>query len=85
MPRDEQAVWNATIAEYHPLGFHRAFGAHQRHWIYGTVGGQRMVLGAFLFAAAAKSVAARDAWLGWSAADQQRYGPVTKQHLRRQY
>ncbi len=73
VPRDEQAVWDVTMAEYHPMGFRRAFGAHQRYWIYGSVGGQQVVLGAFLFAAAAKSVAARDRWLGWSAAEQQRY------------
>jgi len=70
---DEQSVWDATMAHHHPLGFDRAFGAHQRYWIYGTVGGERVVLGAFLFAAAAKSVAVRDAWLGWSPVQQQRF------------
>ncbi|KUK85065.1 MAG: hypothetical protein XE00_0250, partial [Desulfofundulus kuznetsovii] len=28
-------------------------GAHQRYWICGELGGQRIILGAFLFAAAA--------------------------------
>lgn len=70
---EEQPVWDATMAHHHPLGFQRAFGAHQRYWIYGTVGGKRVVLGAFLFASSARNVAVRDAWLGWSAAQQQRF------------
>jgi hypothetical protein len=73
VPDDEQGVWDATMAHHHPLGFQRAFGAHQRYWIYGTVGGKRVVLGAFLFAAAARNVAVRDAWLGWSRSQQQRF------------
>jgi len=73
VPGDEQGVWDATMAYHHALGFQRAFGAHQRYWIYGTVGGERVVLGAFLFAAAARSVTVRDAWLGWSPAQQQRF------------
>lgn len=73
VPPDEQPVWDATMAQYHPMGFRRAFGAHQRYWIYGTVGGERVVLGAFLFAAAGRNVAARDAWLSWSAWQQQRF------------
>jgi hypothetical protein len=73
VPSEEQSVWDATMAHHHPLGFQRAFGAHQRYWIHGTVDGERVVLGAFLFAAAAKSVTVREAWLGWSPAQQQRF------------
>jgi transposase len=69
----EQPVWDATVAEYHALGFRRAIGAHQRYWICGQLGGQRIILGAFLFAAAARNVAARDAWLGWTHNQQQRF------------
>ena len=68
---EEQPVWDATMAKYHPMGFRRAFGAHQRYWIYGTVGGEPVVLGALLFASAARNVAVRDAWLGWTASQQQ--------------
>ena len=73
VPSEEQSVWDATMAHHHPLGFQRAFAAHQRYWIYGTVGGEQVVLGAFLFAAAARRVAVRDAWLGWSQAQKQRF------------
>ena len=73
VPGDEQAVWDATMAAQHALGFRRAFGAHQRYWICGQVGGGRAILGALLFAAPARNVAVRDAWLGWSAPQQQRF------------
>jgi hypothetical protein len=73
VPAQEQAVWDATVAAHHSLGFQRAFGAHQRYWIYGQVGQQRQILGGLLFAAAARNVAVRDAWLGWSAQQQQRF------------
>ena len=73
VPPDERAVWDATMAQEHPLGFQRAFGAHQRYWIRGEFAGQPVVLGALLFAAAAKDVAVRDAWLGWTRPQQQRF------------
>ncbi len=69
----EQSVWDATMAEHHPFGFQRAFGAHQRYWIYGYVSGKKVVLGAFLFAAPARNVSVRDAWLGWTQQKQQRF------------
>ncbi len=33
VPKEELALWNATVAEYHPLGYRRPFGSHQRYWI----------------------------------------------------
>ena len=73
VPMDELAVWDATMATYHPLGFRRAFGAQQRYWIRGIHAGQPMILGALLFAAAARNVAVRDAWLGWTGLQQRRF------------
>ena len=69
----EQASWDATMAKHHPLGFERAFGAHQRYWICGQLAGEPVILGALLFAAAARHVAVRDAWLGWTREEQQRF------------
>ena len=60
VPPEEQSLWDATMAEYHPFGFQRAFGAHQRYWIYGHMNGEKVILGAFLFAAPAKNVKVRD-------------------------
>jgi transposase len=73
VPAREQALWDATVAAHHALGFERAFGAHQRYWIYGQLGGKQQILGGLLFAAAARNVAVRDDWLGWNAQQQQRF------------
>ena len=72
VPAEERAVWDATVAAHHAMGFRGAFGAHQRYWIYGQVEGRRRMLGGLLFAACARNVAVRDQWLGWSAQEQQR-------------
>ena len=68
----ERLAWNAMMATYHPLGFRRAFGAHQRYWVRDQASGRPRILGGLLFAAAAKAVAARDTWIGWSAQQRQR-------------
>ncbi len=73
VPSEEQSLWDATMAEHHPFGFQRAFGAHQRYWIYGHVSGKKVILGAFLFATPAKNVKVRDTWLGWTQEQQQRF------------
>ncbi len=65
--------WNAMMAGYHPLGYRRAFGAQQKYWIRGMAGGRAVVLGGLLFAAAAKALAARDAWIGWDLEQRRRY------------
>lgn len=43
--KGEQALWDATMAAHHAMGFRRAFGAHQRYWIHGRLGGQAVILG----------------------------------------
>ncbi len=60
-------LWNEYVQRYHPLGYKRPFGAHQRYFILGR-GGQERV-GCFLFAASAWALAARDAWIGWTGPD----------------
>jgi len=65
-------AWNAMMAGYHPLGFRRAFGAQQKYWVQDEATGGPRVLGGLLFAAAAKALAVRDAWIGWSAAERRR-------------
>lgn len=69
---EEGPSWNAMMARYHPLGFRRAFGAHQKYWVYDGAADEPRVLGGLLFAAAAKALAARDAWIGWSAEERRR-------------
>jgi len=69
---EERLGWNAMMASYHPLGFRRAFGAHQRYWVRDAATGGPRVLGGLLFAAAAKALAVRDEWIGWSAQERRR-------------
>lgn len=71
----ERADWNATMATYHPLGYHRSVGAHQRYWIRVQNTNKREIVGAMLFGAAAKALAAREIWIGWDAEEQKRYRP----------
>jgi hypothetical protein len=59
-------LWNEYVARYHPLGYRRPFGAHQRYFLVGR--GERR-LGCLLFAAAAWALAERDRWIGWSPKD----------------
>ena len=70
---EERRLWNATMAEYHPLGYRRPIGAHQRYWIRGQGADGRIILGSLLFGAAAKAVAARDEWIGWDAFELSRF------------
>lgn len=65
---EKQAIrlWNEYVARYHPLGYRRPFGAHQRYWLLGR--GERR-LGCLLFAAAAWALAERDRWIGWGPQD----------------
>lgn len=71
----ERADWNATMATYHPLGYLRAIGAHQRYWIRVQGANGREIVGAMLFGAAAKALAARDQWIGWKPEERRRYRP----------
>ncbi|MGB9663231.1 MAG: Druantia anti-phage system protein DruA [Moorellaceae bacterium] len=71
----ERADWNATMAAYHPLGYSRAIGAQQRYWIRVEGERGREIVGAMLFGAAAKAVAARDKWIGWTEEERRRYRP----------
>jgi Domain of unknown function (DUF4338) len=59
-------VWNEYVHRYHPLGYKRPFGAHQRYFVVGR-GGRR--LGCLLFAAAAWALGERDRWIGWTERD----------------
>jgi len=70
---EELPLWNATMAAYHPLGYRKPIGAHQRYWIHSRAKGRAQVLGAMLFAAAARTVAVREAWIGWTSHERDRF------------
>jgi hypothetical protein len=58
--------WKQAVDRYHYLGYKQPFGYHLRYFITSTRG----PLGCVLLAGAAKSMGARDRWLGWT--DRQR-------------
>lgn len=55
--------WDDLMARWHPLGFQGAFGYRLRYFI--TAGELR--LGCVLLSGAARAVAVRDDWIGWTA------------------
>ncbi|MGH9446923.1 MAG: DUF4338 domain-containing protein [Terriglobia bacterium] len=59
-------LWNEYVHRYHPLGYKRPFGAHQRYFVVGREGYR---LGCMLFAAAAWALGERDRWIGWTERD----------------
>jgi hypothetical protein len=61
--RDLSTRWNELIAGYHYLGYTPLVGAQQRYLIASEHYGY---LGALGFSAAARRVAVRDHWIGWS-------------------
>lgn len=69
----DRHLWNAMMAAYHPLGFRRAFGAHLRYFVYGHLDGSPVILGGLLFAAAAKTLLPRDAFIGWDRTERPRF------------
>lgn len=64
--KESMRLWNEYVERYHPLGFKRPWGAHQRYFIQGR-GEQRF--GCLMFGAAAWALAVRDQWIGWSERD----------------
>jgi len=64
--KEAMQLWNEYVHRYHPLGYKRPFGAHQRYFLVGQ-GGRR--LGCLLFASSAWALRERDAWIGWTERD----------------
>ena len=62
--KEDSALWNGLIDQYHYLGYKPLPGAQLRYLIRHQGG----VLGAIGWGAAAWKVAARDQWIGWTPA-----------------
>lgn len=60
--REEKGLVNEYIQRYHPLGYRQPFGYRMRYFI----DSDRGKLGCLLFSGAAKSLGARDRWIGWT-------------------
>lgn len=61
--KEPMRLWNEYVERYHPLGFKRPWGAHQRYFIEEREGRR---LGCLMFGAAAWALAERDQWIGWT-------------------
>ena len=61
--REAAGLWNEYVERYHYLGYKKPFGCVLRYFI---VSKERRRLGCLLMAGAAKSLGARDKWIGWS-------------------
>ncbi len=57
----DRELWNEYVQRYHYRGYKKPFGYRQRYFI--EAGSQR--LGCILLSGAAKSLGARDRWIGW--------------------
>jgi hypothetical protein len=60
--RQDERLWNDYIERYHPLGYKKPFGYWARYFI--ESGAHR--LGCILLSGAAKTLTARDRWIGWN-------------------
>jgi len=59
---EEQRLWNEYVQRYHRLGYKEPIGYRMRYFICSQAGR----LGCLLVSGAAKSLGARDKWIGWS-------------------
>lgn len=59
---ERTALWNEYVERHHPLGYRRPFGCTLRYFIESSCG----LLGCVLLAGAARAIAVRDEWIGWT-------------------
>lgn len=75
---EQSRLWNNLIAQYHYLGHSNLPGAQVRYLIYGN----KNLLGAIGFGAAAWSLSLRDRFIGWTAPQRQRSLPLVLNNAR---
>jgi len=56
-------MWNRHVDQHHYLGYKRPFGCFIRYFVRSVKG---EILACILLAGAAKSISARDNWIGWN-------------------
>lgn len=62
--RSDIRLWNEYLDRYHYLGYKKPFGYWIRYFI--RMAGAPEPLGCMLFSGAAKAIADRDRWIGWT-------------------
>jgi hypothetical protein len=60
--KENLTLWNEYVSRYHYLGYSQPFGYVMRYFIKND----HKILGCLLFSGAAKSMKARDKWIGWT-------------------
>lgn len=60
--KKSRGLCNEYISRYHYLGYKKPFGYFQRYFVVS----ERGLLGCIMFAGAAKALAVRDKWIGWT-------------------
>jgi hypothetical protein len=65
---DEEALVNALIAQHHYLGYRQPVGEHLKY----VVTAAERPIGCFLWSSAARHLAPRDTFIGWSPAERKR-------------
>ena len=60
--KESTGLWNEYVSRYHYLGYKKPFGYVLRYFIVSEQG----FLGCLMFAGAAKALAVRDRWIGWT-------------------
>jgi hypothetical protein len=66
-------LWRQYIERYHYLGYRVPMGAHLRYWAQTKTASGNRVLACLLWTSPAWSMAPRDEWIGWTAAERQRH------------
>jgi len=59
---ESKGLWNEYVLRYHYLSYKKPFGYFLRYFVVS----ERGLLGCIMFAGAAKALAARDCWIGWT-------------------
>lgn len=70
--RNEVELWNQYVGQYHYLGCKQPFGCFIRYFARSANG---EILACALLAGAAKSISARDNWIGWNSTQRLRNLP----------
>ncbi len=62
LDKEKSSLFNEYVDRYHYLGYKKPFGCSLRYFIVS----KQAILGCVLFSGAAKSLRARDLWIGWT-------------------
>ena len=69
--KESTGLWDEYVSRYHYLGYKKPFGYFLKYFVESDQG----LLGCLMFAGAAKSLGARDRWIGWAQQDRLRNLP----------